>query len=436
MPPPGAGRDTGGRGAGREPWQEGAEDLEDKMQRIRREEASPEDLNRTLDPVLGDAEEEELEPGMKIGGLAFEGWPVDKKGDAGAKEMKAFFMHACDLDTQQKKEVNEANVRFERKESREKGVFSSKVTLLNEKGDSALRYIFMNLKQMMQQHGVRMTCLEAKEIDEHEEQTELVSDLMKKLTEVRSMIKQAEENQLRDEAQIAISTEEGVQMLTDPTNNPRDETEAVNEVRVRVSMGSAVQDPELGERGEEEVVEIVVHEEAEANAEEDVNLEVLETDQEEGQGREMHKEQDLNSQSQTHLSLGSSPRLHEFFSDWKRIDKRAKDFKRKREEEIREKKKNKGANKNKATPSKEKVFKKKEKIVTSTPKDKEAEKGVEGDVESEARADEEEGSKKEGRESGAHRESKKCEKLRRCGRCEACNKKCKMCEESTTCRTR
>ena len=33
-------------------WQEGAEDLEATMQRIRRDEASPEDLNRTLDPVL------------------------------------------------------------------------------------------------------------------------------------------------------------------------------------------------------------------------------------------------------------------------------------------------------------------------------------------------------------------------------------------------
>ena len=75
------------------------------------------------------------------------------------------------------------------------------------------------------------------------------------------------------------------------------------------------------------MVEIVVHEEAEANAEEDVNLEVLETDQEEGQGREMHKEQDLNSQSQTHLSLGSSPRLHEFFSDWKRIDQQIYTYK-------------------------------------------------------------------------------------------------------------
>ena len=60
-------------------WQEGSEDLEATMLRIRREEASPEDLNRTLDPVMGEAEEEDLEPGMKIGGLAFEGWPGDKK---------------------------------------------------------------------------------------------------------------------------------------------------------------------------------------------------------------------------------------------------------------------------------------------------------------------------------------------------------------------
>ena len=77
-------------------------------------------------------------------------------------------MHACDLDVQQKKEVNESKLKFERRETREKGVFSTKVTVLNEKGDSALRYIFMNLKQTMQQHGVRMTCLEAKEVEEQE----------------------------------------------------------------------------------------------------------------------------------------------------------------------------------------------------------------------------------------------------------------------------
>ena len=98
---------------------------------------------------------------MKIGGLAFDGWPVDKQCDSGAKEMKAFFMHICDLDVQQKVQVNKAKVRFERKETREKGISSTKVTILNEKGDSALRYIFMHLGQMMPQHGVRMTCLEA-----------------------------------------------------------------------------------------------------------------------------------------------------------------------------------------------------------------------------------------------------------------------------------
>ena len=101
-------------------------------------------------------------------------------------------MHTCNLDVQQKLEVNKAKVRFERKETREKGISSTKVTILNEKGDSALRYIFMHLGQMMPQHGVRMTCLEAREVEEHGEQA--VSDLVQKLTKVRSMIKQRKNN--------------------------------------------------------------------------------------------------------------------------------------------------------------------------------------------------------------------------------------------------
>ena len=100
---------------------------------------------------------------MTLGGIALEGWTVEIQGDSGAKEVKAFLMHACDLDLQQKTEINEAKVRFERRETREKGVFSTKVTILNEKGDSAIRHVFMNWRQMMHQHGVRMTCIEAKE---------------------------------------------------------------------------------------------------------------------------------------------------------------------------------------------------------------------------------------------------------------------------------
>ena len=55
-----------------------------------------------------------------------------------------------------------------------------------------MRYIFINLKQMMQQHGVRMTCLEVKEVQEHGEQDRVVTDLVQKLSEVRSMIKETE----------------------------------------------------------------------------------------------------------------------------------------------------------------------------------------------------------------------------------------------------
>ena len=185
---------------------------------------------------------------MKLGGLAFDGWPVDKQGDLGAKEMKAFFMHACDLDLQQKTEVNEAKVRFDRRETREKGVFTTKVTMLNERGDSSFHLIFMNTRQMMQQHGVRMTCLEAKERVELEEQAGTVSDLMQKLTEVRSMIQQAEEKRLTEEVQHTIRNEDGSELLQSPPNNETDLAETQSEVRVRVSMGSAVQDPELGER--------------------------------------------------------------------------------------------------------------------------------------------------------------------------------------------
>ena len=121
-------------------------------------------------------------------------------------------MHACDLDLQQKTEINEAKVRFERRETREKGVFSTKVTMLNENGDSAMRHVFTNLRQMMHQHGVRMTCIEAKEVEEHEEQGVMVSDLMQKLTEVRSMIRQAEEQRLRAEVLSVTGGEEGSEL--------------------------------------------------------------------------------------------------------------------------------------------------------------------------------------------------------------------------------
>ena len=134
----------------------------------------------------------------------------------------------------------------------------------------------------MQQHGVRMTCLEAKEREAHGERGGMASDLMQKLKGVRSMIQQAEENQRREEVNDDIRPEDGAEL------NPAGSEVTHNEVRTRVSMESAVQDPELGERSEEghtgeanntnEAAEIVVESDVisvTAEDAEELNLQVV-----------------------------------------------------------------------------------------------------------------------------------------------------------------
>ena len=222
--------------------------------------------------------------------------------------------------------------------------------------------------------------------------------------------------------------EEGSKLLSNSASNPTPETD---EVRVRVSMGRAVQDPELGERGEDEGTSAVnIPEEvaeATASAEEVVSSIVPEPEQEVELDMEREEHQE-GLQPETNVA-----RVHEFVSDWRIIEKQAKEFKRKREEEIKDGKTNKGDGKWESGNKKEKAKKRKERVVTSTPKEKEVEKGVEADVESKAREDEDNIKRKEGRRRGENTETEKVEKGRRCGRCEACNRKCKVCEEGGKC---
>ena len=125
--------------------------------------------------------------------------------------------------------------------------------------------------------------------------------------------------------------EEGSKLLTNSASNPTPETD---EVRVRVSMGRAVQDPELGDRGEDEGTSAVnIPEEvaeATASAEEVVSSIVPEPEQEVELDMEREEHQE-GLQPETNVA-----RVHEFFSDWRIIEKQAKEFKRKREEEIKD----------------------------------------------------------------------------------------------------
>ena len=82
----------------------------------------------------------------------------------------------------------------------------------------------MNLKQMMQQH-------EAREAEEHREQDKVVTDLLQKLSEVRSMIEETEGKRRRDEAQNIIEGEGGHVLPITPSENETNEVEIVNEVR-------------------------------------------------------------------------------------------------------------------------------------------------------------------------------------------------------------
>ena len=150
-----------------------------------------------------------------------------------------------------------------------------------------------------------------------------------------------------------------------------------------------------------------------------VTQEVQEQERQEGQDIGIEKEQEV-LQTPATTESSNSPRMHDFFSDWKMIEKRAKEFKKKRGEEIRERKKKKEDTKKDAHKKKEKGGKRS--ILTSTPQEKEVEQGGEADVESEARAD-------------VENEDRRGEKGRdrRCGRCEACNRKCKTCDDGGKC---
>ena len=168
------------------------------------------------------------------------------------------------------------------------------------------------------------------------------------------MIRQAEEQRLRAEVLSVTGGEEGSELLTKSASNPTPETD---EVRVRVSMGRAVQDPELGEREEEEgtgaviIPEEVV--EATASAEEIVSIIVPEPEQEVQLDMEREEHQE-GLQPET-----NEARVHDFFSDWRIIEKRAKEFKRKREEEIPDRKRNKEYGKRESGNKKEKTRKRK-----------------------------------------------------------------------------
>ena len=537
-----------------EGWTEGMEDLEETLERIRREEGSMEDLNRTLDPINGsvlgmvdDEEEEELEAGMKLGGLVFNGWPVEKKGDAGAKEIKAFFMYVCDLDNQQKNEINEANVKFERRETRVPKVFNTKVMVLNEKGDSVFRYIFLNLRSMMEQHGVHMTCLEVRA--EPEEDTRMVTDLLKNLREVREMISLSENMRTEEEVATELAAVNISHVVTTDvtshsvpgTDTPRDrvstgelmvDPEMVREtpeqlvvessqemespsvpgpagtpaLRDRVSTGEVIVDPEIMREAPEQL-EVESSQEmerrilavgyGEAIADEIMEERRVRTEEEARKGEEavwrmeewgsVIEIEDERDRELLAYCLGlqaptlperdfqqQGERVHEFFSNWKLIDRRSKDSHKKMEEDAVERKKKKEEDRKKKDARKcAKERKGEKRLITSTPVDKRGREECEEDGElREAVRGEKEGGEKstsvkkkknkkpllrknppesfvdivvEGDEGEADAESEAREeeegveedrmqgKVRRCGRCPACVTKCKECEEGGRC---